>query len=46
MHMCIHMCVFICHKTIKGMRREEEKIFEEVEDTVMEYVSHNTRKER
>lgn len=46
MHVCIHMCVFIGHKTIKGMMREEEKIFEEVEDTVMEYVSHKARKER
>lgn len=40
------MCVFIGHKTINGMRREEEKIVEEVEDTVMEHVSHKARKER
>lgn len=46
MYVCIHMCVFIGHKTIKGMRREEEKIVKEVEDTVMEYVSHKARKER
>lgn len=39
MHVCIHMCVFISHKTIKGMMREEKKIFKEMKDRVMKYAS-------